>query len=62
MNEYIEEKHYVAIAGYVRGEVEVVVYFDKETRERVDYEVIGEIIIHRDDTEIDSYDLPKEAK
>ena len=60
--EYTEETHYVQRSGYVRGTQEVTVYFDKLTGKYVDYECIGEMEIMRDDTEIDTYDLPTKSK
>ena len=62
MADYIEEIHTVGISGYVRGTIDVKVYFDPITKERCDFNTIGEINIIRDDTEIDTYDLPNKAK
>ena len=48
MSDYIEEIHVVERSGYVRGKQEVVVFFDKETGKSVDFESVGEFIIHRE--------------
>ena len=62
MRETIEKTLKVAASGYVRGDTEVKAYYDANTLELIDYEVVGDIEISRDDTEIEYSEIPKKLK
>ena len=53
---YLVQEHSIEFSGYVRGNKMVKIYYDSETKELIDSEVITDIKITRDDTE--RYDLP----
>lgn len=53
---YLVQEHSVEFSGYVRGNKMVKIYYDSETKELIDSEVISDIEIIRDNTE--KQDLP----
>lgn len=53
---YLVQEHIIEFSGYVRGNKMVKIYYDSETKELIDSEVITDIKITRDDTE--RYNLP----
>lgn len=49
----------VETSGYVRGYVTIIAYYDEDTKELIDWERNDwSIDIIRDDTEVDTYDIP----
>ena len=56
MNKCIVQEHEVEVSGYVRGYRIMKVYYDAETKEKVDWEYTTDLVITRNDT--DYYEVP----
>jgi len=58
--EFLVQEHTVEFSGYVRGYKTLKVYYDSETKEKVDWDCITELDVTRDDTEY--YEIPSFAE